>query len=123
VRDWTYVLDNVAAQWLVLLEGEPGTVYNVGAGNEMSNRELTYTLLERFGLTGDEAEARIDHVADRPGHDLRYSVDTTRIRELGWAPQHSFEDALDATIVWYRENEGWWRPLKEAGASTRRGRR
>jgi dTDP-glucose 4,6-dehydratase len=123
VRDWTYVLDNVAAQWLVLIEGQPGDVYNVGAGNEMSNREMTYAILERFGLTGDEAEAQIDRVADRPGHDLRYSVDTTRIRELGWAPQHSFEDALDATIAWYREHEGWWRPLKESGASTRRGRR
>jgi dTDP-glucose 4,6-dehydratase len=121
VRDWTYVLDNVRAQWLVLTQGQPGVVYNVGAGNEMSNRELTYAILERFGLTADEAEARIDNVADRPGHDLRYSVDSTRIRELGWAPQHSFEDALDATIDWYRENEDWWRPLKEAGASARRG--
>ena len=121
VRDWTYVLDNVAAQWLVLTEGDPGGLYNVGAGNEMSNAELTYAILERFGLTGADADARIEFVADRPGHDLRYSVDTTRIRELGWKPEHSFPDALDATIAWYRAHEDWWRPLKEAGASARQG--
>ncbi|MEX0658115.1 MAG: dTDP-glucose 4,6-dehydratase [Egibacteraceae bacterium] len=123
VRDWTYVLDNCAAQWLVLTEGEQGAVYNVGAGNELSNKELTYTLLERFGLTGDAADARIDYVADRPGHDLRYSVDTSRIRALGWKPEHSFADALDATIAWYREREDWWRPLKQGGAGARQGLR
>jgi dTDP-glucose 4,6-dehydratase len=121
VRDWTYVVDNAAAQWLVLTAGEPGAVYNVGAGNEMSNRELTYAILRRFGLEGDEADARIRRVADRPGHDLRYSVDTSRIRELGWSPTLDFDDALDRTISWYRENEWWWRPLKETGASDRRG--
>lgn len=121
VRDWTYVVDNCAAQWLVLTEGRPGEVYNVGAGNEMSNRELTYRILERFGLTGAAADARIDFVPDRPGHDRRYSVDTRKIRQLGWAPQHGFDDALDATIAWYRANEDWWRPLKRAGASDRRG--
>ncbi|WP_370325692.1 dTDP-glucose 4,6-dehydratase [Euzebya sp.] len=121
VRDWTYVIDNAAAQWLVLTEGTPGEVYNVGAGNEITNAELTYAILERFGLTGDEAEERIRRVQDRPGHDLRYSVDTTKIRALGWEPAHSFDEALDATIEWYRANEGWWRPLKEGGASDRRG--
>lgn len=121
VRDWTYVVDNCAAQWLVLTEGQPGEIYNVGAGNEMSNRELTYRILERFGLTGQAADARIELVADRPGHDLRYSVDTHKIRQLGWQPQHTFDEALDATIAWYRAHEGWWRPLKRAGASDRRG--
>jgi dTDP-glucose 4,6-dehydratase len=120
VRDWTYVVDNAAAQWLVLTEGERGAVYNVGAGNEMSNRELTYAILRRFGLEGEEADARIRRVADRPGHDLRYSVDTTLIRELGWAPSVDFDDALDRTITWYRENRWWWHPLKDPGA-TRRG--
>ena len=119
VRDWTYVVDNAAAQWLVLTEGQPGGVYNVGAGNEMSNKELTYAILERFGA-GDD---RIDFVADRPGHDLRYSVDTTKIRSLGWSPAHTFDEALDATVAWYRDNEWWWRPLKEGGASSRRGLR
>ena len=121
VRDWTYVLDNAAAQWLVLTEGEQGGIYNVGAGNEMSNKELTYAILERFGYTGDAADEHIEFVADRPGHDLRYSVDTTKVRELGWKPQHSFSEALDATIAWYRANEAWWRPLKESGASDRLG--
>ncbi len=117
VRDWTYVWDNVRAQWLVLTEGQPGGLYNVGAGNEMSNKELTLRLLDRFGV----GEERIDYVTDRPGHDLRYSVDTTRIRELGWRPEHTFDEALDATIAWYREHEEWWRPLKERGASARQG--
>jgi dTDP-glucose 4,6-dehydratase len=121
VRDWTYVLDNAAAQWLVLSEGAQGEIYNVGAGNEMSNKELTYAILERFGFTGEAADAHIEFVADRPGHDLRYSVDTAKVRALGWKPQKSFEEALDATIAWYRANEAWWRPLKEQGASDRLG--
>jgi dTDP-glucose 4,6-dehydratase len=117
VRDWTFVVDNCAAQWLALTEGVPGEVYNVGAGNEMTNKELTHLLLEAFGV-GDEM---ISYVADRPGHDLRYSVDTGRIRALGWRPAGTFEDSLAATIDWYRDNEHWWRPLKAAGASDRRG--
>ncbi|MDX1658049.1 MAG: dTDP-glucose 4,6-dehydratase [Nitriliruptorales bacterium] len=117
VRDWLYVMDNAEAQWRVLVDGEPGTVYNVGAGNELSNLELTREILTRFDV-GDEM---IERVADRPGHDLRYSVDTARIRDLGWEPRHSFGEALDATVDWYRDNEWWWRPLKDAGASQRRG--
>lgn len=117
VRDWTYVLDNAAAQWLVLTRGQPGEVYNVGAGNELSNRELTERILARFGL----GEEMIQVVDDRPGHDLRYSVGTTKVRELGWAPAHSFDEALDVTIDWYRANGWWWRPLKEHGASRRQG--
>jgi dTDP-glucose 4,6-dehydratase len=117
VRDWTYVIDNCVAQWLVLTEGQPGETYNVGAGNELSNKELTYAILERFGL----GEEMIELVPDRPGHDLRYSVDTTKVRELGWKPAHSLDEALDATIEWYRANEWWWRPLKERGASERQG--
>jgi dTDP-glucose 4,6-dehydratase len=119
VRDWTYVLDNAAAQWLVLTEGVPGEVYNVGAGNEITNKELTLRLLARFGA----GEDMIRHVADRPGHDLRYSVDTGKVRALGWKPEHAFDAALDATIAWYRDNEWWWRPLKEQGATERRGLR
>ena len=118
VRDWTYVLDNCEAQWRVLTEGEPGEVYNVGAGNERSNLELTRLLLERLG----HGEDMIERVADRPGHDRRYSVDTAKVRALGWTPRHRLDDALDATIAWYHDNEWWWRPLVAAGAATRRGR-
>jgi dTDP-glucose 4,6-dehydratase len=117
VRDWTYVQDNVEAQWLVLTEGSPGAVYNVGAGNERSNRSLTLALLERFGM----GEEMIEHVTDRPGHDRRYSVDSARVRALGWQPRHDLDEALDATIRWYRDNEWWWRPLVDAGAAARRG--
>jgi dTDP-glucose 4,6-dehydratase len=117
VRDWLHVVDNAEAQWLVLTQGTPGEVYNVGAGNEMSNRQLTEAILEQFG-TGHEM---IEHVPDRPGHDLRYSVDTTRIRALGWTPRHTFAQGLDETIAWFRDREDWWRPLKDAGASHRRG--
>jgi dTDP-glucose 4,6-dehydratase len=118
VRDWTYVEDNAEAQWLVLTEGERGGVYNVGAGNERSNRALTLALLERFGA----GEEMIEHVADRPGHDRRYSVDCTSIRALGWRPRHDLDEALDATVRWYRDNEWWWRPLVASGAAARRGR-
>jgi dTDP-glucose 4,6-dehydratase len=117
VRDWTYVLDNVAAQWLVLTEGVRGEVYNVGAGNELTNRDLTYRLLDRLGA----GEDMIEPVADRPGHDRRYAVDTTKVRDLGWTPGHGLDEALDATVEWYRTHQDWWRPLKAQGASDRRG--
>ncbi|MFA9445125.1 dTDP-glucose 4,6-dehydratase [Egicoccus sp. AB-alg6-2] len=114
-RDWTFVADNVAAQWLVLTEGEPGTTYNVGAGNERSNRELVAALLALFGRD----DTAIESVPDRPGHDRRYAVDTTRIRALGWKPEHDLEAALADTVAWYRANEDWWRPLVD---DARRGR-
>ena len=117
VRDWTHVRDNLRAQWLILTEGVPGEVYNVGAGNEMTNKELTFAILEQFGF----GEENIQHVPDRPGHDLRYSIDTAKVRALGWQPQIAFEDGLAATVAWYRDNEWWWRPLKEARATDRRG--
>ncbi|HEX6256954.1 MAG TPA: dTDP-glucose 4,6-dehydratase [Euzebyales bacterium] len=117
VRDWTFVTDNCAAQWLVLTDGEPGGIYNVGAGNEMTNLELTHRILEALGHSDD----MIRSVADRPGHDLRYAVDTSRIRALGWKPEFDFDGGLEATITWYRDNEWWWRPLKQGGATQRRG--
>ncbi|MEX0836047.1 MAG: dTDP-glucose 4,6-dehydratase [Nitriliruptor sp.] len=117
VRDWTYVLDNVVAQWLVLTEGVPGEVYNVGAGNELTNRALTGRLLDRLG----HGEDMIEHVADRPGHDRRYAIDTSKVAALGWHPASDLDEALDATVAWYRANEAWWRPLKDGGLSARRG--
>jgi dTDP-glucose 4,6-dehydratase len=117
IRDWLHVDDNVAAQWKVLTEGTLGEVYNVGAGNEVTNLDLTHRLVALCQRDEDS----ITFVRDRPGHDHRYSVDTTRIRELGWKPEHSLDEALSATVGWYRANEDWWRPLKAAGASERRG--
>jgi dTDP-glucose 4,6-dehydratase len=108
VRDWLYVTDNCAAIEAVLLQGEASGIYNVGGGNEMTNLDLTRTILREVG----RPESLVRLVTDRPGHDRRYSVDTTRIRALGWRPEHSFADALSATVAWYRDNEAWWRPLK-----------
>lgn len=108
IRDWTYVVDNCAAVHLVLETGEVGEIYNIGAGNELTNRELTEAILTRTG----HGEDRIDYVEDRLGHDRRYSIDTTKIRSLGWQPAASFDDALDLTIGWYQDNRDWWEPLK-----------
>ena len=107
VRDWCHVDDNCAAIERVLVDGVDGMVYNVGAGNEIDNLDLTHRLLE---LCGADASS-IEYVADRPGHDWRYSVDTQRIRALGWAPVHDLADGLAATVAWYRDNPDWWEPL------------
>ena len=108
VRDWLYVLDNCAAIETVLLEGATGQVYNVGAGNEITNLELTRAILSEVGAPA----SLVRLVEDRPGHDRRYSVDSAKIRALGWRPQRDFVDGLAATIAWYRDHPGWWEPLK-----------
>jgi dTDP-glucose 4,6-dehydratase len=108
VRDWIYVADNCAAVDLVLRQGEIGTIYNVGGDNELTNRDLTERLLALLGAGQD----MIDPVTDRLGHDRRYSVDSARVRELGWAPQRDLGEALGATVAWYRENRSWWEPLR-----------
>jgi len=108
VRDWLFVLDNCAAIDLVLRRGRDGEVYNVGGGHEVENVVLTHEILRLTGKT----EALIRRVSDRPGHDRRYSVDSTRMRRLGWSPRHPFAAALETTVRWYREHEAWWRPLK-----------
>jgi dTDP-glucose 4,6-dehydratase len=108
VRDWLYVRDHCAALDLVLHKGAEGEVYNVGTGAELENIALTRRILALLG----KPERLIQAVTDRPGHDRRYAVDTTRLRALGWQPVHSFEDALAATVAWYRTHEAWWRPLK-----------
>ena len=107
VRDWCHVDDNCAAIERVLVDGVDGMVYNVGAGNEIDNLDLTRRLL---GLCGAD-ESSIEYVTDRPGHDRRYSVDTERIRALGWAPVHDLADGLEAPVAWYRDNAAWWEPL------------
>jgi dTDP-glucose 4,6-dehydratase len=108
VRDWLYVLDNCAGIDLVLRKGTEGEVYNIGGGHEVENIVLTRQILHLLG----KPETLIQPVKDRPGHDRRYSVDSKKIRQLGWAPRHRFGDALAATVAWYREHEAWWRPLK-----------
>ena len=108
VRDWLHVLDNCAAIDLVLRRGRDGEVYNIGGGHEVENVVLTREILR---LTG-KPETLIRRVTDRPGHDRRYSVDSTKITKLGWVPRHPFAAALDTTVRWYRDHEAWWRPLK-----------
>jgi dTDP-glucose 4,6-dehydratase len=108
-RDWLYVEDHCAGIDTVLRRGTPGEAYNVGGGNERFNLEVVERILDALG----RPRSLIKHVPDRPGHDIRYSVDSTKLAELGWEPDRPFEAALDATVRWYVENEGWWRRLKE----------
>jgi len=109
VRDWLHVDDHCRGIQIVAAHGEPGAAYNIGGGVELTNRELTGVILEHMGRNWDEW---VEPVADRLGHDRRYSVDDTRIRALGYSPSRTFEQAIDETIRWYRDNEAWWRPLK-----------
>jgi dTDP-glucose 4,6-dehydratase len=108
VRDWLHVDDHCAGIELVLREGGPGEVYNLGAGDERENIEVTRRILE---LTGADPSL-IRHVEDRPGHDRRYSLDSSKLRSLGWRPARSFEEGLATTVEWYRERRDWWEPLK-----------
>ncbi len=114
LRDWLYVLDNCAAIDLVLHAGEPGEVYNIAGGTELENIALTREILRLLG----KPESLIQPVKDRPGHDRRYAMDCRKIRALGWKPTHDFGGALAETVRWYRENETWWRPLKNGGFKT-----
>ncbi|MFF1356853.1 dTDP-glucose 4,6-dehydratase [Streptomyces sp. NPDC058297] len=105
VREWLHVADHCLAIQLVLRGGRPGHVYNVGGGTELTNKELTSLLLESCGTGWD----MVERVADRLGHDQRYSLDMTKIRnELGFTPRQSFDTGLKATVEWYRENTSWW---------------
>ncbi|MER7503233.1 dTDP-glucose 4,6-dehydratase [Nonomuraea pusilla] len=108
VREWLHVDDHCRAVQLVLEKGAPGEVYNVGGGVELTNLELTGRLLDAFGAGWD----RVERVPDRPGHDLRYSVDSGKIRAIGYEPRVDFEQGLADVVRWYRDNPGWWRPLK-----------
>ena len=119
VRDWLYVEDHARALHLVLTKGEPGRSYNIGGRNERSNLavvEAICDLLDRLSPLAGVASRRslIEFVADRPGHDLRYAIDATRIEsELGWRANEVFETGLEKTVLWYLKNEAWWRPLRE----------
>jgi dTDP-glucose 4,6-dehydratase len=109
VRDWIHVEDHCLALDLVLRRGRSGEVYNVSAECEWRNKDLTLEILRRLG----KPETLVRRVADRPGHDRRYALDATKLREeLGWTPARSFGDALEATIAWYRDHQAWWRAVK-----------
>ena len=108
VRDWCYVADNCAGLDLVLRNGEVGEIYNIGAGNEIPNRVLTEKILALL----DADEGMIDYVEDRLGHDRRYSIATEKVEALGWRPKHDLDEALAATVEWYRGNRAWWERLK-----------
>lgn len=113
VRDWIYVPDNCAAIDCVVQKGKPGEIYNIGAGNEVRNIEITEMILKKLG----KPKSLIKPVPDRPGHDRRYSLECSKVHQLGWKPIYDFEDALDRTIEWYKNNVSWWRNIKEKQAS------
>jgi dTDP-glucose 4,6-dehydratase len=112
VRDWIHVDDHNAAVWTILEKGRIGETYLIGANGEQDNKSVVETILELMGQPPDA----YDLVNDRPGHDLRYAIDASKLRdELGWTPRYTtFRDGLAATIDWYRANEAWWRPQKQA---------
>mgnify|MGYP001038807729 CR=1 FL=1 len=110
VREWIYVDDFVRGVDLVLRQGKVGEVYNIGGGleNQKTQLEVANAILELLG----KPKSLIKHVADRPGHDRRYSIDSSKVQALGWKRQYGFDAALEATVNWYRANEGWWRRIK-----------
>jgi len=110
VRDWLYVEDHCDAIWTVLTKGKFGEVYNVGGNNEITNRVITETLIREMGKRWDDC---VTYVKDRPGHDRRYAIDASKIKnELGWSPKHRFEQAIKTTIQWYQDHQDWWRNIK-----------
>jgi dTDP-glucose 4,6-dehydratase len=127
VRDWLYVEDHVRALQAVFERGQVGRTYNVGGNNEKKNIEVVHAVCAHLDRTRPRSDGKsyaeqISHVTDRPGHDKRYAIDASRIRdELGWTPQETFETGIAKTIDWYLANEDWWRPLVEAKAAERRG--
>lgn len=110
VRDWLHVVDHCRALDLLIHEGTNGEVYNVGGGNEVRNVDLTHDLLSLL----EKPTSLIKPVQDRQGHDRRYALDTSKLAAMGWAPDMDFAAGLRDTVRWYRENEWWWRPIKEA---------
>ncbi|MHB0971344.1 MAG: dTDP-glucose 4,6-dehydratase [Thermoanaerobaculia bacterium] len=112
IRDWLYVEDHCAAIDFLIERGTNSETYNIGGGNEKENREITYRILEILG----KPESLIKRVADRQGHDRRYSLDASKLANLGFAPNRDFEQSLVETVDWYRKNEPWWRAIKERSA-------
>jgi dTDP-glucose 4,6-dehydratase len=114
-RDWLHVSDHCAAIDLLIDQGTAGEVYNVGGGNHVRNVDLTREILALVG----KPESLIRHVEDRQGHDRRYSLDTAKLQSLGWRPRVAFESGLRDTVDWFRRNEWWWRPIKDADPAFR----
>ncbi|MCR4335280.1 MAG: dTDP-glucose 4,6-dehydratase [archaeon] len=108
IRDWLYVEDNCRGILCAGEKGKKGEIYNVDGGNELSNIELTKRILKAMGK-GNEM---IEHVEDRKGHDLRYSLNSSKLESLGWKPEKNFEEGLKETVDWYKNNKAWWKPLK-----------
>ncbi len=108
VRDYMHVQDHCSALALLLEKGEPGEIYNIGAGNEMRNIDMAKFILRELG----KPESLLKHVTDRPGHDRRYAVDSSKLRALGWQPEYDAESALRDTLRWYADNRAWWEPIK-----------
>ncbi len=108
VRDWIHVLDNCAGVDTVLRKGTIGEIYNIGGGNETTNRELTSMVLANMGV----GEEMVEYVQDRLGHDRRYSIDCSKANALGWKPSRDLDVAVAETVEWYRANRAWWEPLK-----------
>jgi dTDP-glucose 4,6-dehydratase len=111
VRDWLHVDDHCSGIEVVLREGEPGGIYNIAANEEHENVELVRLILDHLGAD----QSLVRQVEDRAGHDRRYSLDTTKLRSLGWEPRREWNDEIRATIDWYRENRDWWEPIKRSG--------
>lgn len=109
IRDWIHVNDHCRAVEFLLDHGVPGDVYNIGSGHEKTNLEITDKILNLL----DKDKSMVEYVTDRPGHDFRYSLDSSKLRKMGWKPRYSFDDALEETVTWYHENEWWWQPLKK----------
>jgi dTDP-glucose 4,6-dehydratase len=109
IRDWMHVMDHCRGIDTAIAHGASGEVYNIGGGNEVRNVDLTHMLLR----LADRPDSLIKQVQDRQGHDLRYSLDTSKLQALGWRPQVAFDEGLKETVAWYRENQWWWRPVKE----------
>lgn len=118
IRDWLFVEDHARALALIAAKGRPGETYNVGGRNERTNLQVVEAIcdtLDRLVPTDRPRRELITFVADRPGHDLRYAIDATKLEtELGWRAQENFETGLEKTIRWYLENEDWWRPLRKS---------
>lgn len=108
VRDWIHVLDHCRAIDCILENGTPGEIYNVGGDNERSNSEITSLILDALG----KDKSCIEYVKDRLGHDFRYSLDSSKLKSLGWKPEYSFDQGLHETVEWYKANAWWWHPLK-----------